>query len=67
MISLKYYDVVKKDVFPLNTSITGKGNKKFLSIIKKHFPKLKFLRSIQASKCLIGKYLQNGILKKHMF
>ena len=44
MISLKYYDVVKKDVFPLNTSITGKGNKKFLRIIKKHFPRLKIFK-----------------------
>ena len=44
MISLKYYDVVKKDVFPLNTSITGKGNRKFLSIIKKYFPKLKIFK-----------------------
>jgi len=44
MISLKYYDVVKKDVFPLATSITGKGNKKFLRIIKKYFPKLKIFK-----------------------
>ncbi len=44
MISLKYYDVIKKDVFPLATSITGDGNKKFLRIIKKHFPKLKIFR-----------------------
>ena len=44
MISLKYYDVVKKDIFPLATSITGRGSKKFLKIIKKHFPKLKIYR-----------------------
>ena len=37
----KYYFLGKKELFPICRSITGKGIKKSLKIIKRHFPKLK--------------------------
>ena len=37
----KYYNLGKKILFPICRSITGKGIKKSLKIIKKEFPKLK--------------------------
>ena len=36
----KYYNFAKKDLFNLNRSITGQGEK-YLNLIKKIFPKLK--------------------------
>ena len=41
MLTEKYYDIIKKDVYPLPISITGKGVRTFLKIIQKHLPKLK--------------------------
>ena len=37
----RYYFLAKKTLFPLNRSLTGKGIKNTLKIIKKEFPKLK--------------------------
>ena len=37
----KYYNIAKKDLFPLTRSLTGQGVKKTLNIIQKEFPKLK--------------------------
>ncbi len=37
----KYYFLAKKTLFPLNRSLTGKGIKQTLKIIKNEFPKLK--------------------------
>ena len=37
----KYYFLAKRTLFPLNRSLTGKGIKNTLKIIKKEFPKLK--------------------------
>ncbi len=37
----KFYNLAKKKLYPLNRSLTGKGVKKTLNIIKKEFPKLK--------------------------
>ena len=44
MLTKKYYDIVKKDIYPLATSLTGRGAKSFLNIIKKNFPKLKIYK-----------------------
>ena len=41
MLTNKYYDLVKKEIYPLATSLTGKGARTFLKIIQKNFPKLK--------------------------
>ena len=37
----KFYNLAKNELFPIHRSITGKGIKKTLRIIKKSFPKLK--------------------------
>ncbi len=37
----KYYNIAKTKLFPLNRSLTGKGVKETLNIIKSEFPKLK--------------------------
>ena len=37
----KYYNFAKKDLFHLNRSITGKGIRKTLKLIKKELPELK--------------------------
>ena len=37
----RYYFLAKRTLFPLNRSLTGKGIKNTLKIIKKEFPKLK--------------------------
>ena len=37
----KFYNLAKKDLFPLCRSITGKGTLKTLNIIKKNFNALK--------------------------
>ena len=42
MIS-KYFYIAKKDLFPINRSLTGKGVLKTLKIIKKEFSKLKII------------------------
>ena len=44
MLTNKYYDIIKNKVYPLATSITGKGTRKFLKIIKYQFPKLKIYK-----------------------
>lgn len=44
MLTKKYYDIVKKDIYPLATSLTGRGAKSFLNIIQKNFPKLKIYK-----------------------
>ena len=36
----KYFNIAKKKLYPLNRSLTGKGTKKTLEILKKEFPKL---------------------------
>ena len=36
----KYFNIAKKKLYPLNRSLTGKGTKKTLGILKKEFPKL---------------------------
>ncbi len=41
MITNKYYDFAKKDLFPLCRSITGKGTRDTLVKIKKFFPNFK--------------------------
>ena len=43
----KYYELAKNILFPICRSITGKGIKKTLSIIKQQFPELK-IRSISS-------------------
>ena len=45
----KFYNLAKKDFFPLCRSITGKGTLKTLKIIKKNFNSLK-LKSIKSGK-----------------
>ena len=57
----KYYFLAKKTLFPLNRSLTGKGIKQTLKIIKNEFPKLKIKKSKLEQKFLIGKFLKNGI------
>ena len=37
----KYYNIAKKDLYPLTRSLTGQGVKKTLNIIQNEFPKLK--------------------------
>ena len=43
----EYYNSAKKTLYPLNRSLTGRGTKKTLLIIKKYFSKLK-IRSINS-------------------
>ena len=50
MLTNKYYDLVKKDIYPLATSLTGKGARTFLKIIKKNFPKLKIYKVASGTK-----------------
>ena len=45
-----YYNLAKKILYPINRSITGKGTKKTLEIIKKEFPKLKIKQFKSRSK-----------------
>ncbi len=45
-----YYNLAKKKLYPINRSITGKGTKKTLEIIKKKFPKLKIKQLKSKSK-----------------
>ena len=49
MIS-KYFYIAKKDLFPINRSLTGKGVLKTLKIIKKEFSKLKIINVKSNSK-----------------
>tara|TARA_B100001057_G_scaffold221221_1_gene221618 strand:+ start:6491 stop:7780 length:1290 start_codon:yes stop_codon:yes gene_type:complete len=37
----KYYNIAKTKLFPINRSLTGRGVRKTLNILKKEFPKLK--------------------------
>jgi len=50
MLTEKYYDLVKKDIYPLATSLTGKGARTFLKIIQKNFPKLKIHKVASGTK-----------------
>ena len=47
MIIKKFLDLAKKDLFPLNRSLTGMGTLKTLNIIKKNFNsfKIKYIKS----------------------
>ena len=45
----KYYCIAKTKLYPLNRSLTGRGVRSTLSIIKKEFPKLK-IKKIKAGK-----------------
>ena len=49
MIS-KYFHIAKKNLFPINRSITGDGILKTLKIIKNEFPKLKIINVKSKSK-----------------
>ena len=49
----KYYNLGKKILFPICRSITGKGIKKSLKIIKKEFPKLKIYHINSGKKVLM--------------
>ena len=40
----KYFHLAKNSLFPICRSLTGKGIKKTLKIIKKEFPKLEILK-----------------------
>jgi len=40
----KYFNLAKKELFPIHRSITGKGIEKTLRILKKNFPKLKIYK-----------------------
>ena len=45
----KYYNLAKKQLFPLCRSLTGKGTRETLNIIKKNFPALK-IKKIKSGK-----------------
>ena len=45
----KVYNFTKKNIFPLNRSLTGEGNRKTLKLIKKLVPNLK-IKSIQSGR-----------------
>ncbi len=49
MIS-KYFYIAKKDLFPINRSITGEGTLKTLKIIKKELPELKIINVKSSTK-----------------
>ena len=51
----KIYNLCKK-LWPINRSLTGKGNLETLKILKKVHKRL-----IQVKKFLIGKFLMNGM------
>ena len=40
----KYFNIAKRNLFPLNRSLTGEGVRKTLNVIKKEFPKLKIIK-----------------------
>ena len=63
----KYYCIAKTKLYPLNRSLTGRGVRSTLSIIKKEFPKLKIKKIKAGKKFLIGIFLQNGMLLTLMF
>ena len=44
ILTSKFYDFAKNDLFKLTRSLTGKGTKKKLIKIKKKFPKLKIYK-----------------------
>ena len=46
----KYYNLAKNTLYPICRSITGKGTKKTLSIIKNEFPSLKIYNVSSRSK-----------------
>ena len=45
-----YYNLAKKTLYPINRSITGKGVRQTLNIIKKNFPTLKIKKIKSGSK-----------------
>ena len=50
MATIKYYNLSKYILFPINRSITGSGVKKTLRIIKKEFPDLKIKKATSGTK-----------------
>ena len=42
----KFYDIGKKDLFPICRSLTGNGNRITFSIIKRYFPKLRIYETL---------------------
>jgi aminopeptidase-like protein len=46
----KYYDIAKKDLYPICRSLTGRGTRKTLKIIKNYFPKLKIFKEKSGKK-----------------
>ena len=49
MFEKKYYEIAKSKLFPINRSITGRGVRKTLEIIKSEFPNLK-IKKIKSGK-----------------
>ena len=56
----KFYNLAKKDLFPLCRSITGKGTLKTLNIIKKNFNELKIKNIKSGTKVFDWKIPING-------
>ena len=46
----KFYNLAKYQLYPICRSLTGKGNRKTLSIIKSKFPSLKILKILSGKK-----------------
>jgi len=46
----KYYNLAKNTLFTINRSITGKGIRKTLYLIKKEFPKLKIYKVLSKTR-----------------
>ena len=62
----RYYNLGKNVLYPINRSITGKGVRQTLRIIKNEFPELKIKKLNLVVKLLIGQSHQNGMLSKHL-
>ena len=67
MITNKYYELGRKELFKICRSITGQGVRKTLKIYKRYFPEIKIKKFLQALKFLIGQFHLNGTLKMHIF
>ena len=65
ILTSKFYNFAKNDLFKLTRSLTGK-TKETLIKIKKNFQNLKFIKLDQVPKFLIGEFQMNGILKMHI-
>ena len=55
-----------KKLFPINRSLTGKGNRKTLSILRDIYPDLQIKSFKSNTKVLTGLSQKNGMLKKHI-